>query len=49
MDALLADAVRVLRDEGVDRSRLECLHLRRAGIELDELDFARLALVLTAA
>src|SRR5204862_3497683 len=44
LDAQLADPVRVLRDERVDRAGLERLHLRRARVELDELHLAGLAL-----
>jgi hypothetical protein len=33
----------LLRDESVDRARLERLRLRRARVELHELDLARLA------
>src|SRR5438128_11027330 len=42
LDAQLADPVRVLGDEGVDRTRLERRDLLRPGVELDELDLAGL-------
>src|SRR6185503_17423850 len=46
LDAHAADVIGVLRDEGVDRPRLQRLDLKWLGVELDELDLAGLACLL---